>query len=220
MSRSEPELFETFSGLAAIPEVTHGFTLRATQIDVKTDRSAALQRLDEAHAAARRQLALANRRFVFGEQVHGREVAVVDARTAVPVPGTDGLITADPAVCLGVYAADCGVVFLVDPLRQVIALLHSGRKGTELGITTNAIEQMVAEFGCEPARMVAQLGPCIRPPRYEIDFAAAILGECRVAGIGKVNDCQVCTAANLDRYYSYRAEQGQTGRMLAVLALR
>jgi purine-nucleoside/S-methyl-5'-thioadenosine phosphorylase / adenosine deaminase len=212
--------FETFSALASLPEVVHGLTLRVPGIDVKADRTVALQRLDEAHAAVRARLGLGNRRLVFAEQVHGREVAIVDGRTSVPVSGTDGLITADRAVCLGVYAADCGAVFLVDPTRRVIALLHSGRKGTELGIATNAIRQMVAKFGCEPGEMVAQLGPCIRPPQYEVDFAAAIIEECRGAGITRVHDCNICTAVNLDRYYSYRAEKGQTGRMLALLALR
>jgi copper oxidase (laccase) domain-containing protein len=217
---SDPAPFETFSALAALPEVVHGFTLRVPGIDVKAGRTVALQRLDEAHAAVRARLGLANRRLVFAEQVHGREVAMVDAQTPVPVAGTDGLITADPAVSLGIYAADCGALFLVDPMRRVIALLHSGRKGTELGITTNAIRQMVAKFGCEPADIVAQLAPCIRPPQYEVDFAAAILEECRAAGITRVHDCDTCTAVNLGRYYSYRAEKGQTGRMLALLALR
>jgi copper oxidase (laccase) domain-containing protein len=212
--------FETFSALASLPEVVHGLTLRVPGIDVKADRNVALQRLNDAHAKVRVRLGLGDRRFVFAEQVHGREVAIVDAQTSVPVPGTDGLITADPAVSLGIYVADCGAVFLVDPTRRVIALVHSGRKGTELGIATNAIRQMVAKFGCEPGEMVAQLGPCIRPPQYEVDFAGAILEECRAAGITRVHDCNLCTALNLDRYYSYRAEKGQTGRMLALLALR
>lgn len=217
---SEAAPFETFPVLTALPEVAHGFTLRVPGIDVRADRTVALQRLDEAHAAARARLGLGNRRLVFAEQVHGREVAIVDGRTSAPVPGTDGLISADPAVCLGIYAADCGALFLVDPTRRVIALLHSGRKGTELGIATNAIRQMVAKFGCVPGEMIAQLGPCIRPPQYEVDFAAAIIQECRAAGITRVHDCNICTAMNLDRYYSYRAEKGQTGRMLALLALR
>ena len=35
-----------------------------------------------------------------------------------------------------------------------------------------------------------------------------------------MHDSGVCTACDLKRYYSYRAEKGQTGRMLALLALR
>lgn len=217
MSAAAP--FETFPALNAVPGIGHAFTGRVPGIDVAVDREAALQRLDAAHTAARTQLALGTKHFVVGEQVHGCAVAVVDARTPLPVAGVDGLITADAGVCLGVYVADCGPIFLVEPQRRVIALLHSGRKGTELAIATVAIERMVREFGCEPARMVAQLGPCIRPPHYETDFAAAILTQCRAAGVTQVHDCGTCTATHRDRYYSYRAERGRTGRMLALFAL-
>jgi copper oxidase (laccase) domain-containing protein len=66
---------------------------------------------------------------------------------------------------------------------------------------------------------VVQLSPCIRPPHYEIDFAAEIVRQCRELGVTAVHDCGVCTACDLARYYSYRAEKGRTGRMLAFLAL-
>lgn len=210
---------ETFPALAALGAIRHGFTGRVPGLDLNMDRAAALRHLDSHHARARGELGLGARRFLTGEQVHGREVAVVDAGTAQPVPGVDGLITASPGVCLGVYVADCCAVFLVDPERRVIALLHSGRKGSELGITGAAIGRMRAEFGCDPARMIVQLSPCIRPPNYETDFAALILAECRAAGVRQVFDPATCTAAHPDRYYSYRAERGKTGRMLALLAL-
>jgi copper oxidase (laccase) domain-containing protein len=169
--------------------------------------------------AIRSRLGLEKRHYVIGQQVHGAEVAVVNARTPSPVPGADGLITADPAVCLGVYVADCGPIYLVDPVKRVVGLLHSGRKGTEQGITTAAIQRMVGEFGCLPQDIVLQLGPCIRPPLYEIDFAADILRQAREAGVEQIHDCGVCTGRNLERYYSYRVEKGRTGRMLAILAL-
>ena len=212
-------LVETFPALAALRGIAHGFTTRIPGLDVKTDRESALQRLDAAHAAARAELGLAGKRFVFGEQVHGREIAVVDESSAAPVPGVDGLITASPGVTLGVYVADCCAIYLADPVRRVIALLHSGRKGSELGIATAAIARMRADFGCEPADIVAQLSPCIRPPLYETDFAALIVAQCRAAGVAQIYDCGVCTGANADRYYSYRIERGKTGRMLALLAL-
>ena len=168
---------ETFPALAAVPQVRHAFTGRVPGLDVQVDRGLALQRLDEHHAAARRALGLAEKSFVVGEQVHGREVAVVHAGSALPVPGVDGLITADAAVCLGIYVADCCAVYLLDPQRRVIALLHSGRRGSELGITGVAIERMRADFGCDPTRMIVQLSPCIRPPHYETDFTTLILDQ-------------------------------------------
>ena len=211
---------EKFPALEAMPEITHGFLGRVAGLDVKVDRALALERLDGYHRAAREELGLGGRTFIVGEQVHGREVAVVDERTPTPVPGVDGVITASPEVCLGVYVADCCAVYLVDPVRRVIGLLHSGRKGSELGITAVAIERMRQEFHCDPANIIVQLSPCIRPPNYEVDFAAMIVAQCRAAGVTQVHDCGTCTGANLDTYYSYRMEKGKTGRMLALLALR
>lgn len=210
---------EKFPALEAVAGLTHGFTGRVAGLDVQADREVVLGRLAGLHAAARTALGIGEKRFVCGEQVHGRELALVDENTAGPVAGVDGLITASPGVCLGVYVADCCAVYLADPGRRVIALLHSGRRGSELGITAAAIATMRADFGCDPADLVVQLSPCIRPPQYEIDFAALIRAQCHAAGVAQVSDCGTCTGANVGRYYSYRVERGQTGRMLALLAL-
>jgi copper oxidase (laccase) domain-containing protein len=210
---------ETFAALTAVPGMVHGFTGRVPGLDVQTDRTAALARLAGYHDAARERLGLADRAFALGEQVHGPKVAIVDSCTTFPVGNVDGLITADPTVCLGVYVADCCAVYLVEPERRVVGLLHSGRKGSELGIAAEAIKQMRVEFGCDPAKMIVQLSPCIRPPHFEIDFAALIVAQCRAAGVQEIVDCGTCTASHLDRYYSYRAERGKTGRMLALFAL-
>lgn len=205
--------------MAALPGIAHGFIGRVPSVDVQADREEVLARLAKDHGRALAALGLARHVVVTGEQVHGREVAVVDGGIVCPVAGVDGLITADPRVCLGIYVADCCAVFLIEPQRKVIALLHSGRKGSELGIATAAITRMRDEFGCDPAKIVAQLSPCIRPPHFEIDFAALIAAQCRTAGVQQVFDCGTCTATQLHRYYSYRAERGKTGRMLALLAL-
>jgi polyphenol oxidase len=210
---------EFFPALAALPGIIHGFTRRVHGVDVKVERESALARLEKSHMEVRQALRLGDRAFITAQQVHGADIAIVNANTPAPVSGVDGLITADDRVCLGIYVADCGAVFLVDPIRRVIGLLHSGRKGTELGITRVAVEKMAAEFGSEPAQMIVQLGPCIRPPHYEIDFAAEIVRQAREAGLREVHDCGICTGQNVNRYYSYRVEKGRTGRMLAQLAL-
>ena len=209
---------ETFPALASLP-VIHAFTGRVPGLDVRIDREAALKKLAGYHDELRTAIGVGARRYVTAEQVHGAGVAVVTAQTAAPVPNADALITDDPDVCLGIYVADCGPVWLVDPVRRAIGCVHSGRKGTELGIVPATIAAMVATFGCDPSRMTAQLGPCIRPPHYEVDFAAAIVAQCRAAGVSAVFDSGACTATEADRYYSYRREQGKTGRMVALLAL-
>ena len=151
--------------------------------------------------------------------------AKIPAKTEIPergeveFPGSDGIITNQHGMALGVYAADCCAVYIVDPKTPAIGLVHSGRKGTELGVVTNAIKQMIDRFGSDPANMIVQLSPCIRPPHYEIDFAAEIVRQCHALGVKEIHDSGGCTACDLDRYYSYRAEKGKTGRMLALIGL-
>ena len=159
--------------------------------------------------------------FITAEQVHEREIAVVNEPkvTDQRLGGCDGLVTNRPGNLLGIYVADCGAVFIVDPVRRAIGLVHSGKKGTELGIVGNAIDLMAEQFGSVAENLVVQLSPCIRPPHYEIDFAADIRRQCRERGVKQVHDSGVCTACDLERYYSYRAEKARTGRMLALLAV-
>jgi copper oxidase (laccase) domain-containing protein len=210
---------ESFDSLSGIPGIVHGFTGRIPGIDVNLEREHALARLNEAHGQSLRELGLGDRRLIVGEQTHGAEVAIVDASSPSLIPTVDGLITTDRSVCLGVYVADCGPVYVVDPIHGAIALLHSGKKGTELGITAVAIRTMQERFGSEPSEMIVQLGPCIRTPLYEIDFAGEILRQAKRAGVRNVHDCCICTGTAVDRFYSYRVEKGRTGRMLAILAL-
>ena len=40
----------------------------------------------------------------------------------------DGLMTNEPGLMLGIHTADCAPVYLVDPVRRAIALLHSGQE--------------------------------------------------------------------------------------------
>ncbi len=213
---------EQFQALSALPGVVHGFTLRVPALEMSHDKAEALARLDGVHRKIRGEYGLAAMPLITAQQVHGKEIGVVDSRVSEDkcFENCDGLITNQRGVCLGIYVADCCAVFLVDPVRGVIGLVHSGKKGTELGVVASAIERMTARFSSQASDLVVQLSPCIRPPHYEIDFAADIAGQCHDLGVASVHDDGVCTACDLKRYYSYRAEKGRTGRMLAFLALR
>jgi polyphenol oxidase len=212
---------EFFPSLNELTYVRHAFIGRVPGIDVATDRTEALRRLDQAHRAARQELGLAKTFFATAEQVHGNEIAVIDSALSGDrcFKQADGLLTNQPEVSLGIYVADCCAVFLVDPVQRCIGLVHSGKKGTERTIVARAIEKMRERFGSRRADLVAQLSPCIRPPHYEVDFAAEIIRQARSAGVEQVHDEGRCTACELDRYYSYRAEKARTGRMLALLGL-
>ena len=209
---------ERFPALDALGTVLHGFVLRVPGLDVRTDREAALRRLESFHDLVRRSFGARHLRLA--EQVHGNLVSVVALDSPAKSAHADALVTCDPNVLLGIHVADCCALFLVDPKRNAIGLVHSGKKGTELNVAGAAVQKMTAVFGSEPANLVAQLSPCIRPPDYEVDFASEIVRELERAGVHRLSDSGENTAKDLDRFYSYRMEKGRTGRMLALLALK
>jgi copper oxidase (laccase) domain-containing protein len=211
---------EQFAALNSLRGITHGFTLRVPGLEMTLEKEEALRRLDGVHREILEGHGLSNGPLITAQQVHGAAVAVVEnVRTSECLEGCDALVTDESGVTVGIYVADCCAAFIIDPTHEAIGLAHSGKRGTELRIVPNAIRTMQARYGSRPEDLVVQLSPCIRPPHYEIDFAGAIVQQCREVGVTAINDCGVCTACDLERYYSYRAEKGRTGRMLAFLAL-
>jgi polyphenol oxidase len=227
--------FEQFPTLSAIGICCHVFTQRIPGVDVSHDKAEVLKRLNAAHSEIRRAVGMGDWPLFTAQQIHGNKVAIVDEvgsalradrghRSAASSPikefrACDGIVTNQRGVALGIYVADCCAVYIVDSKTPAIGLVHSGRKGTELGVVTNAIRQMIDRFGSDPGNMIVQLSPCIRPPHYEVDFAAEIIRQFRALGVKEIHDSGVCTACDLDGYYSYRAEKGKTGRMLALIGI-
>jgi hypothetical protein len=211
-------IFESFPALDAIPHIRAGFTRRVPGLDVHADREEVLARLKAPHREALAAAGLGGMAFATAEQVHGNRVAQVSAGTVVPA--ADGFLTTTPGVCLGIYVADCAAVYLADREGRGIALVHSGKKGTELGIAPAAVEALCRAAALLPSDLVAQISPCIRPPHYETDFAAEIARQLKASGVREIHDCATCTASHPDAYYSYRRESGRTGRMLAFLAIK
>lgn len=209
----------SFPALDAIPGIRAGFTGRVPGLDMNVGREEALARLKRPHENALASAGLADAVFATAEQVHGNLVAEVSPDSHFPVAGADGLLTTSPGVCLGIYVADCAAVYLADRSGRGIALVHSGKKGTELGIAPLAVGSLCRAALTTPSNLVAQISPCIRPPQYEIDFAAEIVRQLRLAGVGEIHDCGTCTASRPEDFYSYRREMGFTGRMLAFMAI-
>jgi YfiH family protein len=80
----------------------------------------------------------------------------------------DGVVTDIPDVLLTVFGADCPSVYIADPVRKAIGLVHAGWKGTLGRIPEVAVANMVVRFGCDPADMYAAIGPGICRDCYEM----------------------------------------------------
>lgn len=192
------------------PELQHVFTLRIANSDLS-------RRCRDSLNAANFPCNL----LVEAEQTHGNRIAIVGNKDAgKAIPDVDGLISNETGITLAIRTADCGPLFLYDPEHRAIGVVHSGKKGTETGILPAAIEAMSQAFQTDPVKLIVVLAPCIRPPHYDLDFARTIQTQARDCGIEDYTDCGLNTGADLDRFYSYRVEKGQTGRHYAAIRLQ
>lgn len=213
------------SSLNNIPGLVADFIGRIPGIEVDTDKWGTLARLKPFHDSHIESLGFNASQLALAEQVHGAEIVDVSGlhEFSSYSPGVDGLIHDGQSPCLlGIYVADCAAVWLYDKETGAMALLHSGKKGTEGNITGRALAEMTNRFQTDPANVLAVISPCIRPPLYEFDIPSALLHQLRDAGVhdSHIFDSGLCTGSDLDSFYSYRVEKGSTGRMLALLGKR
>ena len=153
---------------------------------------------------------------VFTKQVHTDTVLRVgkgDRGTGLfreqEVP-CDALITDEPGVALCCFSADCVPILLYDPVRRAAAAVHSGWRGTALGIAAKAAAAMGAEFGCKIENLRAAIGPCISKCCFETDADVpdamrAALGEAAAPAITKSGEKYHVDLKRINRIWLTRA---------------
>jgi hypothetical protein len=169
-------IYYKFAGLDVCAELQHGITTRhggisrgpyATLNLTKNGDDAAAVEENLARACA--ALAVRREDLVSPNQRHTANVRRVDRDDRGRVlPGYDALITDQAGVPLLLRYADCVPVLIYDPCRHAIGLVHSGWRGTVLGITRATVTAMTEAYGCRPADMIAAVGPSIGPCCYEV----------------------------------------------------
>jgi polyphenol oxidase len=183
------------------------------------------------------EIAAEARSLVLGRQVHGAQVLEhFGGWTGWLRTGEgDGHIAAERGVAVAVTVADCVPVFIAHP-SGVVALLHSGWRGTAAGITETAIAQL-SRAGRPPEELRVHLGPAICGRCYEVsaevreqltgmpanraghvDLRLLIAERARAAGIRALSVSEFCTKCDNARFFSHRA--GDSGRLVAVIVAR
>ncbi len=185
-------------------------------------------------------------RLAHANQIHSGSVTLVKS------PGlfkeTDALITAEKDLYLVISVADCLPVMIYDPVKNVIANIHSGWRGTQKGIVTNAVSLMASEFSSSPADMIVFIGPGISREYFEvgrevaelfddkyvsfgdsgksakpfIDIGAVVMDQLNDAGVkpDNIESSGLCTYSSPDLLHSYRRDRENSGRMFAVIGKR
>ncbi len=182
-------------------------------------------------------------------QVHSADVVHArEPRGQEALLQADAIITSNPDVTLLMRFADCVPVFLVDPRKGAIGLVHAGWLGTVRKTAAVAVRALQQAFGSDPADLRAAIGPSIGPDHYPV--GDEVVGAVREAfgpqadeflevregaahldlwhanrrllegvGVTSVEVAGVCTACHLEDWYSHRGEAGKTGRFGGLLAL-
>lgn len=217
MSNYSPDYLKVLNDY---PENFARFITRVPGIATTTDRAAVIAALTPTHEAVLEEGGIATKMLRRAQQVHGNKVALVgDIGCSYPVEGVDALFCGGKAdCCLGIYVADCAAVWIYDKESQCRALVHSGKAGTLQNIVGETLKAMYKVLGVHAENCIAVISPCIRPPHYEVDIVTMIKQQLEEAGLAPQNiiDSGLDTAADLETFYSYRVEKGNTGRMLAL----
>lgn len=165
------------------------------------------------------------------------------------IPKADAVITHNPGVTLLMRFADCVPIYLYDPQNKAIGLAHAGWKGTIKHIASKTVKEMVRHYGTDPGRLLVGIGPSIGPDHYEIgpdvinkvrksypdlhdtllvaeddkiklDLWKANQADLESTGVREIEVARLCTACQIEDWYSHRAENGKTGRFGAIYSLK
>lgn len=198
-------------------------------------------RQDDAHDVAenRRRLAAAFGRspeqIARLDQVHGTEVR----RARRGVQEGDALVSDDPSLLLAIGTADCYPLLIADAEAGVVGAAHAGWRGTVGDIARHTVNEMV-KLGARPERMWAAIGVGISQAQYTVGsevaaaFEAADLEDCldgprldlrranltllTRTGLRPEHISTFSACSTEPAFYSYRRDNGRTGRMWAVVS--
>lgn len=112
--------------------------------------------------------------LVFSAQVHETKIRKVTAAnrgegiTKETAPGIDGLATDEADVPLYTSYADCVPLLFYDPQKKVVAMAHSGWRGTAARIGAKMVHFMEKEYGSRAENIIAAVGPSICKKCYEV----------------------------------------------------
>ena len=122
-----------------------------------------------------RELGLDYGNIVKTNQTHTKNVKQVNEKSNGIEPDfskykdTDGLITNQESLILATTNADCILLLFYDPVKKVIANVHSGWKGTLQRISVETIHKMKEQYKCNPQDIICCICPSIRKCHFEVD---------------------------------------------------
>jgi len=154
----------------------------------------------------------------------------------------DAVVTQDKGVVCAVMTADCLPIFACDTLGTQVGVAHAGWKGLVNGV----IESFVNQF--ESNDLLIHFGPAISQAEFEVGeevyqqfidkdtrldqafiakggkYQLDIYQAARVVlsgfGVKSISGGDECTYTQKDKYFSYRRDGAQSGRMINLIYIK
>ena len=188
-----------------------------------------------------KNLKLNNSNIAVPSQTHSNNVKVVNTNSTYN--NTDGLVNYGSNKILTLLTADCVPIFIYDKIKKNISLVHSGWRGLSTGIFFNAMDILFkANNSIKDFKFV--MGPSIKKCCYEVDIKvyskfdkkfyelkndgkamldlqSVLLNQILSYGVFTSNVLidKECTKCSYKKFFSYRREKGNSGRMLSIFNL-
>jgi len=158
----------------------------------------------------------------------------------------DALITNISNIMLTILTADCVPILLYDKEKRVIAAVHAGWKGTKAHIVSKTVEKMIEHYQSQTKDIIVGIAPSIGRCCYEVDNDVAkhfsdtpkgytvkkdkyildlpYINKQQLLDVGILEEniemSNICTSCEVDRFFSYRKEQGCSGRFMSMIGLK
>jgi YfiH family protein len=191
------------------------------------------------------------RDLICAKQVHGKNVVYVRQENKGSgaldyensLSDADGFLTDGKNIPIAILTADCLSVFIYDPARPAVGVLHAGWRSTEENICAQGVNMMREKFGSQPDKLLVGFGPSIRVCccKMDNDFKSnfpfglikkadglyldiALINRRQLVDCGvkqdNIFDPQLCTFTENKNFFSFRKEAEGAGRMISVVMLR
>jgi len=237
-----PYIFKQF------PEITFGFS---TKVGLQRNKPYYFnmsdsvgddpQNITENRESFFDKLGLNTESVAYQKQVHSDKISFVDSGGTCGT--SDAMITDKNNIGLAISTADCCAVFIYDPVKKVLAGVHSGWRGTSKEILLKVLQTLSNEFDSAPGDLICYLSPSISATNYEVGVEVAEQFDLNylkqrngkfLLDIPKINEDlllnygvipQNIQVSNLCSYeyssilHSYRRDGKKSGRALGVIAM-
>lgn len=237
----EPNIFDKESIVSGITlrnlnynNSLYGFSISKAEINTEDE-------IEQNRIALANLLKISRTQLIVQKQIHSDIANIVEE--GFPICESDGLITNKKGICLVISLADCCGILIFDPIKNIIAAVHSGWKGSQQNIVGKTIRKIVDIYSSSPSDYYVWITPCAGKQDYEVDedvaqffpnfvemkingkylldLKSVIRNQLLSEGVQE-SRIEVSSESTISdtNFHSYRRDKDKSGRMAAFIMMK